>query len=155
MTKTLHKTLSDEAILNFLDGLWRFNRRLKQDVEPLLLERYGLDIRRYFILSRIESGLCYPKQLSELLDIPATLLSRYLEQLSSAGLIERQIDPQDSRRTLLSLSAEGQETLQGCLEAVKQVTGQRLGQLDPQQLDVLLQTIGLLNSDEFQSKENK
>ncbi|RJF70154.1 MarR family transcriptional regulator [Deinococcus cavernae] len=83
-------------------GLWKLNRRIKQSVQPLIAEQYGLDIRKYFILQNIRHGRVYPKQIAENLDMPSTLLSRYLDGLHTQGLIERQIDPHDSRRTLLS-----------------------------------------------------
>ncbi|MDB5046218.1 MAG: MarR family transcriptional regulator [Deinococcus sp.] len=136
--------LTDDAILRFLGGLWQLNRRMKQDIEPLLAEHHDLDLRRYFILQGIRHGLVYPKQLAEKLDFPPTLLSRYLEQLTSSGLIERQIDRKDSRRTLLSLTEKGSGTLDNAVQAIKRNTSQRLKQLEPHRLFALLDAIEVL-----------
>lgn len=48
---------------------------------------------------------------------PATTVSRWIGLLERKGLIERASDPQDKRRTLLSLSAEGLRRMEQALLA--------------------------------------
>ncbi|MDO4247263.1 MAG: MarR family winged helix-turn-helix transcriptional regulator [Deinococcus sp.] len=143
MTPTSH-TLNDEAIVRFLGGLWRLNRRMKHDISPLL-ETHGLDMRRFFILFHIRKGMVYPKELSETLQIPSTLLSRYIDQLAKQGLLERQIDERDSRRTRLSLTTQGQATFQAVVGDIKAYASQRLVQLPPAQLFALLEAMEALS----------
>ena len=80
--------------------------------------------------------------------IPATLLSRYLDQLTKGGLIERRLDAQDSRRTCLSLTPAGQEVVRDTLDTVYSLTGARLTQLDPQILPALLGALELLTHED-------
>lgn len=143
-TPLVPEQLTDELILRFLGGIWRLNRRMKQDVGPLLAERHGIDLRRYFVLQAIHHGHAYPKQLAEALDMPPSLLSRYLEQLVKAGLLERQIDREDSRRIHLTLTDAGQAMLDNISRAIKDSTGQRLGHLEFERLLMLLDTIEAL-----------
>lgn len=136
--------LTDDLIVRFLGGLWRLNRSLKQGVEPLLAERYQLDLRRYFVLQAIARGHAYPKVLAEALGLPPSLLSRYLEQLTKAGLVGREIDRTDSRRIHLTLTDSGHEVLAGINRAIKSSTSERLSQLDSGQLLALLGAIEAL-----------
>lgn len=138
-------TLNDEAIVRFLGGLWRLNRRMKHDVSPLM-EMHGLDMRRFFILFNVRKGTVYPKELSETLQIPSTLLSRYLDQLVKQGLLERQIDERDSRRTRLNVTAAGQSTFQAVVDDIKAYTSQRLVHLQPEQLFAMLDAMDMLTS---------
>lgn len=121
-----------EEVDRFLRGMWRFNRALGQQLEPLLEERHGINPRLYYILRGIQGGDHYPKVLAEGLKIPTTLMSRYLDGLSRDGLIERQIDEHDSRRTRLSLTARGEEVVRGADETLFGLISARLAALDPE-----------------------
>lgn len=140
MPAHLEPELSSETVVLFLSSLWQMNRRIKQDIEPRLAQRQ-LDMRRFFILSAIRRGTVYPKELSEKLGLPATLLSRYLEQLVQLGFLERQIDRQDSRRTRLSLTESGTQAVDAAAEDIKTYTSQRLQRLDPSRLGLLLESM--------------
>lgn len=137
-----------EQVGRFLSSLWRFQRRLKQELDPLLASRHGLDSRRFLILRAIQDGHPYPKALAEQLQIPATLLSRYLDQLVKQGLIERHIDAQDSRRTRLTLTEAGASAVQDTLDTIHQLAGARLARLDPAALLTLLDALELLAQEE-------
>ena len=145
MPQAASKQLSDEAIEKFLGGLWRLNRRIKQDIQPVLTEQYGLDQRRYMLLQAIYKGHIYPKHLAQEFDFPASMVSRYLDQLAGAGLVERTIDGRDSRRTRLSLTAEGERVRRDIVGRIKLDTAERLSGLSPAQLGALLDAIALLN----------
>lgn len=136
--------LTDEAVQRFLIGLWRLNRRMQQDMSPILTQQNGLDLRRYFIMQAIAHGQNYPKQLSEKMDIPSTLLSRYLDGLNTQGYIERQIDREDSRRVRLSVTAEGQKALDECQTTILKHTSERLQKLNSQKMLALLDAIEIL-----------
>ncbi|MFC4426170.1 MarR family winged helix-turn-helix transcriptional regulator [Deinococcus navajonensis] len=146
--------LTDEATVRFLRGLWQLNRRLQQDIEPLLAQQ-ELDLRRFFILSAVRRGTQYPKALAKELQLPATLLSRYLDQLCSLGYLERQIDAQDSRRTCLSLSGAGQQAHEAAVLDIRAHTSGRLGQLPSATLTALLDAMDLLGTAESAQENTK
>lgn len=129
--------ISEQDIVHFLSKLWQLNRRVKQDAAPIL-EAHGLDLRRFFILVTIRKGTVYPKEISEKLQIPSSLLSRYIDQLVKQNLLERRIDPQDSRRTQLLLTACGEETFQRAVVDIRASNRKQLQRIDPQTFRVLL-----------------
>lgn len=146
MTTTL-PSLQQEQVTRFLTSMWSFQRRLKQELDPLLAAQHGLDLRKFFILRSIQAGHDYPKPLAEKLQMPAALLSRYLDQLVKQGLIERHIDEQDSRRTRLSLTAAGEHVADDTLDTIQSLTGARLARLDPHLLPRLLDALELITQE--------
>lgn len=144
--------LSEEAVVRFLGGLWQLNRRIKHDVTPILA-RWQLDIRHFLILITVRKGVTYPKALSEHLQIPATLLSRYLDQLVKQGLLERQIDPHDSRRTQLHLTAQAANALREASAEIRGYASGLLQNMEPDQLFAVLAALEALGHDETKSQE--
>jgi DNA-binding MarR family transcriptional regulator len=134
----------DQEVGLFLQAMWRFNRALGQQLEPRLQAEHATDVRSYFVLQSIQKGVQYPKALAEELKIPTTLLSRYLDDLSKRGLIRRQIDEQDSRRTLLTLTPAAEELTQAMRQTIHDVTEVRLTRLTSVQRQQLTNTLRLL-----------
>ncbi|MEZ4630053.1 MAG: MarR family winged helix-turn-helix transcriptional regulator [Deinococcales bacterium] len=93
----------------FFVAYWRLGRRLKDHLDPLLIERYGLELKDYLVLGSIYRGYDYPTELAELLDMPKDMVSRIIHKLSREGLLLRSIDDGDSRKTKLSISDKGIE----------------------------------------------
>lgn len=127
-----------DEVTRFLRGMWRFNRALGQQLEPLLHEKHGIEPRTYFLLKSIQGGNLYPKTLAEHLKIPASLISRYLDLLVRKGLVERHLDEQDSRRIRLSLTDEGQRIARESEQTVYDLASARLSKLEPGALRTLL-----------------
>lgn len=136
--------LPDDAVARFLGGLWRLNRQLKQLAGPLLAEVADLDLQRFVVLRAIEHGAVHPKELSAQLGIIPTQLSRLLDALATRGLIRRQLDPLDSRRTRLSVTPEGQALALRASHAVAQAVAGRLQATPPERLAATLAAIDLL-----------
>ncbi|WP_040382810.1 MarR family winged helix-turn-helix transcriptional regulator [Deinococcus apachensis] len=136
-----------QEVDRFLRGMWRFNRMLGQQLAPLLEERHGINPRMYHVLRSIQKGDHYPKVLADHLKIPTTLISRYLDGLSKAGLIERQIDEQDSRRTRLSLTGRGEQVVRETDETLHELVSGQLARLDPQVLQGLLTALDALTGE--------
>ncbi|MDL2343387.1 MarR family transcriptional regulator [Deinococcus sp. MIMF12] len=142
-----------EQVSLFIGRMWHFNRKLKQDVNPLLAEKHDLDTRRFFVLRGIQQGAGYPKVLAERLELPPALLSRYLDGLARQGLIARALDPDDSRRTRLSLTPQGEAALAATVQTVHELVGTRLSRLAPDTMATVLGALAVL-TDEGQTQEN-
>lgn len=140
--------LADDAVARFLGGLWRLNRRLKQLTEPVLAEEGDLDLQRFVVLRAIECGAVHPKDLSSQLGIIPTQLSRLLDALATRGLLSRQLDPQDSRRTLLSVTPQGTDLTRRASHAIGQTVAGRLQALAPERLALTLAAIEMLGGAE-------
>ena len=136
-----------EQVSLFIGRMWQFNRKLKQDINPLLVEKHDLDTRRFFVLRGIQTGATYPKVLAERLELPPALLSRYLDGLARQGLIARQLDPDDSRRTRLSLTPAGEAALAATVQSVHALVGTRLSRLDTETLTTVLNALAVLTDE--------
>jgi len=136
-----------EDVSLFLQTMWRFNRALSQQLEPRLQAEHGTDARSYFVLHSIQRGVHYPKALAEELKIPSTLISRYLDDLSKRGLIERHIDEQDSRRTLLTLTSTGVDLVEAVRGTIHSFTEARLARLTPAQRQGLTESLLILGDE--------
>ncbi|THF85005.1 winged helix-turn-helix transcriptional regulator [Deinococcus sp. KSM4-11] len=96
---------------HFLAIQWKLNQALGRHLAPLIERAHGVGLKDLMVLGHIRSGVHYPTELAGELQIPKHMTSRVLDDLLGKGLIERSIDPQDSRRTRLSVSPAGLEVL--------------------------------------------
>jgi len=64
-----------------------------------------------YLLHALSHRSVTQSELQERFDIPAPSLSRVIDSLFSAGLIERTVDPQDRRRQIIRITAKGEELL--------------------------------------------
>ena len=69
-----------------------------------------------FILSYLQShgGVAHPKELSEEFMISSARMAVILKQLEAKGSIARTNDPQDSRQTIIQITAAGREFFEAC-----------------------------------------
>ena len=69
-----------------------------------------------FILSYLQShgGAAHPKELSEDFMISSARMAVILKQLEAKGSIARTNDPQDSRQTIIQITAAGREFFEAC-----------------------------------------
>ncbi|HEY9854195.1 MAG TPA: MarR family transcriptional regulator [Stenomitos sp.] len=142
------KPTSKSDAARMLSGMWRFSRAFTHSVEPRLKERHGLELRTYFLLKGIQHGPAYPKTLANKLEVPSSLMSRYLDGLQKDGLIDRRIDPQDSRRVILSLTDKGERTVREVDDLMNELASQRLARLDDETLSAFLRGLDILTSEE-------
>lgn len=90
-----------------MSGLWRYAK-----------ER-GLSMTQVFILRQIhgEQNGCNVSMISEEMGVSNAATSQTLEHLVQQGLVSRIEDPQDRRNKRITLTAQGEQFLQGGLEA--------------------------------------
>lgn len=73
-----------------------------------LLSEYGLSYPQYIALMTVgEHGPLTVGRLGELMHLDSGTLSPLLKRMESAGLVGRARDPEDERRVLVSVTAEG------------------------------------------------
>lgn len=137
---------TEDDISRLLTGIWRLSHSLKQDVNPVLEQEFGVDLRQTMILRSIRNGCHYPKLLSEHLAVPPALISRQLDPLLKLGLIERQIDEQDSRRTRLTLTPKGDDAMNHMVRLFRERTRERLGRTTATELQTALRLLEQLQN---------
>jgi len=86
----------------------RLNHSLRQPVA-----RKGVTPTRLTAMVTLEKcGPMRPGDLADRLSVTAASMSRLSEALEEGGWVDREPDPEDRRAQLLSLSAQGRETLE-------------------------------------------
>eukprot|EP01047_Picozoa_sp_COSAG01_P098812 COSAG01_NODE_28937_length_649_cov_0.985455_1_plen_107_part_00 len=91
------------------------------------------------MIMSIDRGMAYPSDLAEHMMLPTYAVSRSLEGLIAAGLVERQFDESDARRTRLSLTKKGQQKLAEVMKIWRAEVGSLLGQLPHEHQEQLVQ----------------
>jgi DNA-binding MarR family transcriptional regulator len=118
-------------------------RRLRAESESEL-ERFGLRARHVIALTLLrDSGERPQAELAHLLQIDPTNVVGLLNELETAGLVERRRSPQDRRRHTVNVTAAGHDRLAALEEVLMTVERRVLSALADDQratLHTLLQT---------------
>jgi len=96
-----------DALLHELSALtlpmmWTLRQAAVRALEPL-----GIRPIKGLVLGLVANGTTSPKELTELLDTAAPMMSSLLADLEERGLIVREADPGDRRRVRIRPTAEG------------------------------------------------
>jgi DNA-binding MarR family transcriptional regulator len=89
-------------------------------------------------------GPLSPSELAEIERIRRPTVTRIVRHLEQAGLIERVIDPQDGRASILSVTAEGRALLRRLRERKTAYLAKRLAALDAEDRRTLERAAELL-----------
>ena len=95
----------------FLKGFWKLRQKLFKNLGETLKSSCGIEFSHVQILRYISQQDLTPGQLSEEMYIPAHGISRALEALEDQGLLERSLNPNDSRKRTLTITKKGVNVL--------------------------------------------
>ena len=137
--------MSDPAPeLRLLDAVFRLQKSALADARAHVAEAADLDLADFFLLRTIVLGIDTPGGLVSDLGLNPAVVSRALTRLVKAGLIERRIDPEDSRRSRVTLTAEGERTTAAIAARVRPGLARRLEKLAPDQVESFLDALETL-----------
>ena len=85
-----------------------------------------------------QDGAINVTQLAQQFKKPMPVISRGLRQLEDDGLIERETDPNDRRKTLVRVTQKGYEDSRLCEEALSDYFNCITARLTPEQLEQLI-----------------
>ncbi|MFJ2316527.1 MarR family winged helix-turn-helix transcriptional regulator [Glutamicibacter sp. NPDC087661] len=110
-----------------------------------LMESESLSRHHFTIICALEEfGGISQSDLADRSNVNRGHLVAYLDQLSSRGILEREVDPEDRRRNVITLTPEGRKFAARAMEAASHNEAKVFGALDePQreQLRALLQLV--------------
>lgn len=90
-------------------------RRYGLLIKPVMARRFEQDTGHAFtdypLLSVIAQGVRSPSDISKRIQVSNSRVSHLIERGLNQGLIHRELDPNDSRRFLLSMTAKGETLL--------------------------------------------
>jgi DNA-binding MarR family transcriptional regulator len=81
-------------------------------------------------------------QLGNLVAMDAATVKGVIDRLKARGLVELTKHDVDKRRLLVSLTAEGRETVERLIPAAQQITAETLAPLSPKEAATLLRLLG-------------
>lgn len=84
--------------------------------------------------------------LAERLDIEPITLTRTVDRLEEAGLVERRADPADRRARLLFLTEEAQPTVERLRDLAAELNAAVFGSLTDPQLEALQQSLATIRA---------
>lgn len=99
--------------------------RVRTAVDEALRAGVGLTLRRFKILTLLaETGPCRLRDLADAVRVAPRTMTATVDELESAGLIERRAHPHDRRAVLVALTSAGRLTLdEGQRHRSETVTG--------------------------------
>lgn len=124
--------------------LWSLNYRLIASVITSVspqITALGIETKELFVLAEIDEHP-HPAELAAQLCMPKPSVTVYLKHLEAAGLIRREIDPDDLRRHRLLVTPAGRKIMARGLALLSDAFGTRLERLstgEQAQLKVLLE----------------
>ncbi|PJN29930.1 MarR family winged helix-turn-helix transcriptional regulator [Kitasatospora sp. CB02891] len=110
------------------------------------VEALGIKPKHAALLAALDDGSAASQQeLATRLGVVPSLIVALADQLQELGAVERVRDPEDRRRQMLTLTAEGRRLLARCAEAAEAADADLTGGLTPAQRTALarhLRTLG-------------
>ncbi len=102
-----------------------------EDIGDLVLAESGLDSREYMVLAILSvDGPGSQHEIARLIGKAPGIVVALVDQLERTGLVERNRDPEDRRRSRVTLTGAGRAALARADELADASVGQILGGLD-------------------------
>lgn len=121
------------------------------------------ELRVLLFLSQQPSGAASPRHVAKFVVQTTGGLTATLGRLETAGLVERQSDPNDGRGKIVSITPAGREVHDRALDSIVTRTAEVVGGVDLGQLDLIVrslvgsleESVGLPSSRDFVAVPSK
>ena len=123
--------------------MWSLRQEAMRVFEPL-----GLRPTRVLLLELVARGIDSPGTLAEVLDAVPPAITAMLNELVGKGVLARETDHEDRRRTRLLLTPDGDAFLAIARERWSDASRARLARLGNDDLDAVLRAFRTLLSEE-------
>ena len=137
---------SEEAT-TFLRNMHHFNRGIVRRLTPIIESEHGIDLRLYFILKYIEKGAIHPSAISQATHLPNSVITRHIDQLVERGMLQRSLDPDDSRRIRLIVTDEGKRVAQDADASLSRIVDVQLDRIPADRRPTFLSVLSDLASE--------
>ncbi len=104
-TPTMSRTQKDRLTSDLRMACMRISRRVRFE------SRTDVAPHQFSVLVRLEGGPRTPKELAEIEQVSAPSVTRTVNTLVERALVARSDDPTDGRQVILSLTAQGRQTI--------------------------------------------
>jgi len=94
-------------------------------------------------------------ELADQLDVEPITLSRIVDRLEEAGLVERTADPADRRAWRLQVTAQAQPLIEKLRRLAEQLMAEAFAHIDPQELNAMRTTLSKIRENLCAAKAMK
>lgn len=124
--------------------LWTLNLQLMMgimvEVTPRVRE-LRLEIKELFLLAEVDKHPS-PADLARVLCTPKPTVTFMVKRLEAASYLKRSAEPDDARRSRLTLTASGRRAMEGARAILDEAFGERLGRLSAAERAMLAELLG-------------
>lgn len=142
MANTLHLDLDRyvPGLLNFLSN------KLSAGASKCYRERFGVGVVEWRMLSMlaVEEGIT-ANRICQVIGLDKAAVSRSLQQLEKAGHVRSEVDANDGRRYVVSLTASGQALHDQIYQVAMERERLLLDALSEQEVDALISMLGRMH----------
>jgi DNA-binding MarR family transcriptional regulator len=138
---------TDAPELQLLDALYRLNKLVVADTRVHVAATAHLELVDFLVLRTVKLGVDTPSDLVSDLGLNPSVVSRALSKLANSGLVTRQIDLADSRRSRIRLTDDGVQTTDDIGARIRPGLAQRFRLLTPDRIQILLESLEILCGD--------
>ncbi|HEY0222378.1 MAG TPA: MarR family transcriptional regulator [Lactovum miscens] len=118
-------------------------------------KKTGVSLTRYQMLVLLSEGdTVLQSSLQQSINIDNAAITRHLKILEKHKFIERKRNPDNNREVLVKITDKGKDMFSTCMPGKKEVTVQLYKGIDPEKIDILIETLKILygNSKEEMGK---
>ena len=133
--------------LELAKQLLGLSRSIRRHTDALLRRHHDISGPELFALRAVERGESNPMRLADRLDMPPSSASRLLDRLVEVGLLARSGDPDDRRKTRLSLTPRGLTTVEDARRLLEESLRAAFGPTSPELVAAATETIAALALD--------
>ena len=90
-------------------------------------------------------------ELADMLDVEAITLSRIVDRLEEAGLVERVGDPNDRRAWRLHITAKAQPLIEKLHAVADEMSAEAFAGIDPQEIEITRKVLGRVRENTAQA----
>lgn len=143
-----NQVIADEKLHEIIDRFWEAVppvwHQVRSHIRGVAVERLGITPEQFHILRHIRTGSGSISELAAEKHISRSAISQAVELLVSKGLVTRRENAADRRFVQLDLTPSGSAMLDAIHQENRAWMLSRLAVLNPQELDCVEQSMGLL-----------
>jgi DNA-binding MarR family transcriptional regulator len=113
--------------------------QIYRDQARLYERQFGMSQSRLMLLRELQEGEISQAELVQRLEMEGTLVTRFVKQMESSGLLTRRSDPRDNRFTLVTLTPAGQHIAQQMADFTHTLEAQLLDELNEETIVAIRQ----------------